>query len=383
MKKTKVFQLGLRGIPDVQGGIEKHVEQLAPLLVNHGFDVSVLARSSYQPKLDNDAYKCVKVKKLWNPKIKGFEALIHTFIGVCYSIINRPDILHIHAVGPSLFAPLARLFGLKVVMTHHGPDYDRQKWGKFAKRILELGEDYGVNYANEVIVISKTISNLILDKYSVESNLIPNGVTPVEPSSTLETLKKYNLDAKKYILIVSRLVPEKRHLDLISAFEKANIPDWKLVIVGSSDHPDSYSEQIIAKGTEGRNIITTGFLSGSPLTELFSHAGLFVLPSSHEGLPIAMLEAMSYGLPVIASAIPANLEVDLVCGDFFELGNVEQLESLLKKYTSSELPTNKREEIVNSVIQKYNWNAIAGATSDVYHKLLSRKSYKHRHQDVS
>ena len=96
-----------------------------------------------------------------------------------------------------------------------------------------------------------------------------------------------------------------------------------------------------------------------------------------------MLEAMSYGLPVIASAIPANLEVDLVCGDFFELGNVEQLESLLKKYTSSELPTNKREEIVNSVIQKYNWNAIAGATSDVYHKLLSRKSYKHRHQDVS
>merc|ERR1712093_48748 len=128
---TKVFQLGLRGIPDVQGGIEKHVEQLAPLLVNHGFDVSVLARSSYQPKLDNDAYKCVKVKKLWNPKIKGFEALIHT-------------------VGPSLFAPLARLFGLKVVMTHHGPDYDRQKWGKFAKRILELGKDYGVNYANEV-----------------------------------------------------------------------------------------------------------------------------------------------------------------------------------------------------------------------------------------
>jgi len=370
MKKTTVFQLGLRGIPNVQGGIETHVEHLAPLLAKLGHDVTVLGRKPYQPNLPDNEYKQVKVKALWSPKNKGYEALIHTFIGVCYSIVKRPDIIHIHAVGPSLLVPLARLFGLKVVITHHGPDYDRQKWGRFAKAVLQQGESWGARYANQVISISKTIYTLVERKYSVTTSIIPNGVVAPAKSEGTQTLEKFGLTKQKYILIVSRLVPEKRHLDLIEAFERAQIKDWKLVIVGSSDHPDAYSNQVMSKGQDSNGtIVTTGFQSGAGLTELFTEAGVFVLPSSHEGLPIAMLEALSYGLPVIASNIPANLEVDLIYGEFFELGDVEKLTQLLIKYTSTELTAEIKKQIIKQVIAKYNWEKIAKSTSEVYQKL--------------
>lgn len=367
MKKNKIYVLGLRGIPKVQGGVETHVENLAPLLVKQGYDVTVLARKGYQPELTDNMYKGVKIKTLWSPKIKGAEAFLHTLWGVLYAVFKRPDILHIHAVGPSLFVPLARLFGIKVVITHHGPDYDRQKWGGFAKRLLQLGEKFGSKYASEVIVISKTIQNLVKEKYSVDATLIPNGVVAPPRVDTFTALKKYGLSQGKYILIVSRLVPEKRHLDLITAFETTGIEGWKLVIVGSSDYPDEYSNAVMQKGKQKNNhIVTTGFLSGEPLQELFAHAGLFVLPSSHEGLPIAMLEALSYGLPVIASDIPANLEVELTSGEFFELGNVEQLKKLLIQYTSTPIDDNLRNVIKSHVLAKYDWSDIAVKTSEVY-----------------
>jgi glycosyltransferase involved in cell wall biosynthesis len=156
---SSVFIIGLRGIPGVQGGIETHVENLAPLLVNHGIQVTILARKGFQPRLSE--YQGVKIKTLWSPKSKFLEAIVHTFFGIMYATVKRPDILHIHAIGPSILTPIARIVGLKVVMTHHGPDYDRQKWGNLAKFILRLGEKLGTKFSNQVIVISNTINRLI------------------------------------------------------------------------------------------------------------------------------------------------------------------------------------------------------------------------------
>jgi len=361
----KVMVLGLRGFPDVQGGVEKHAEHLYPLLAKSGCQVDVITRSPYMPR-EHRSWRGITFHRLWAPRVTGIEALIHTILGVLYAAIKRPDVLHIHAIGPAIVTPLARFMRLRVVVTHHGPDYDREKWGNMARRLLQLGEEWGMRYANKRIVISKVINQLVKEKYSIDTVVIPNGVTfPVIPSST-SALEKFGLDKRRYVLLVSRFVQEKRHLDLINAFKEAHLKRWKLVLVGDADHPDEYSRKIKSISKQSPDIVMTGFQSGVSLSELYANAGIFVLPSSHEGLPIAMLEALSYGLPILASDIPANLEVGLPISDYFPLGDISCLARMLKKFAKE----GRREELNRDnnklISDNYNWDKIASRTLVVY-----------------
>lgn len=366
-KSIHVIFLGLRGFPGVQGGVETHAENLCPLLVELGCDVEVIVRAPYQAAPVGKPWRGVRFKSLWSPKSKGLEAILHTLLGVLYAgFVSRPDILHIQAIGPALMTPLARLLGLRVIVTHHGPDYDRQKWGGFAKLVLHWGERVGMRWSNGRIVISEVIREIVRRKHNVPSVLIPNGVLlPVLPGTAM-ALDKFGLTAGKYVLLVSRLVPEKRHLDLIAAFGAAALSDWKLVIVGASDHPDAYTRDLLNRAATTTGVVCTGFQSGVPLHELYAHAGLFVLPSSHEGLPISMLEALSYGLPVVASAIPANLEVGLPEEHYFPLGDVTALTTRLTTFAARPLRDEDREERRTWVGQRYDWHNIACKTLDVY-----------------
>ena len=125
-----IIVTGTRGIPSIQGGVETHCEELYPLMLSSGnIHIMLICRSAYISKEKRRInYKGIDLKTLYSPKSKSFEAIVHTFLTVLYAAYKRPDILHIHAIGPNLLTPLARLLGLKVVMTHHGPDYERQKW---------------------------------------------------------------------------------------------------------------------------------------------------------------------------------------------------------------------------------------------------------------
>jgi len=364
------MMLGLRGFPGVQGGVETHAEHLCPLLVEMGCDVTVLARSPYQPSEIGPVWKGVKFISLWAPKSKGLEAILHSFLGVLYAAVRRPDILHIQAIGPAIMALPARLLGLRVVVTHHGPDYDRQKWGRFAKLVLQLGERFGMRWSNARIVISEVIRTLVRDKHGRESTLIPNGVTLPEMPESVGALAPFGLEPGKYVLLVSRLVPEKRHIDLIAAFRQAMLPGWKLAIVGASDHPDAYVKQVLDMAAATPNVVCTGLQTGQALRELYAHAGIFVLPSSHEGLPIAMLEALSYGLPVIASDIPANLEVDLPAESYFPLGEVQALATRLGGFSAHPLTKDAREARRTWVSERFDWRDIASQTRAVYQSVV-------------
>lgn len=371
----KIMMLGLRAFPEVQGGVETHAEHLCPLLVKLGCDVTVLTRSPYQSELIGREWQGVKFKPLWAPKTKGLEAILHSFIGVLYAAVKRPDILHIQAIGPGLMTLLARLFGLRVIVTHHGPDYERQKWGRFARLVLKMGERFGMRWSNGRVVISNVIKDLVRDKHGVSSALIPNGVVlPQLPSSTV-ALNQFGLDSERYILLVGRLVPEKRHLDLIDAFVKAAIPGWKLVIVGGSDHPDSYQTAMVNRAVVTPNVVMTGFQKGLALRELYAHAGLFVLPSSHEGLPIVMLEALSFGLPVIASDIPANLEVGLSRENYFPLGDTDALATKIKEHVANPMGPGEREFVRQWVAGRYNWQHIAEKTAQLYRQVIKGKPH--------
>lgn len=372
-KPLKIMWLGLRGFPNIQGGVEKHAEQLCPKLAEMGCDVTVIVRSSYQlPEFGNE-WRKVRFKQIWAPQSKSLEAVVHTFLGVLYAAIVRPDILHIQAIGPGLMTPLARLLGLRVVVTHHGPDYDRQKWGPLAKKVLRLGEFTGMRFSNARIVISEVIRQIVRQKHGVESALIPNGVDVPERDGRIATLTRFNLEPSRYVLLVSRFVPEKRHHDLIQAFMQAQLKDWKLVLVGAADHPDRYTRSVLQAACASSSVVCTGFQSGAALKELYEHAGIFVLPSSHEGLPIALLEAMSYGLPAIASDIPANMEIDCSDIDYYPVGDVQRLSSLLKLRAEEKQEQGRRERLRQFVLDRYKWRDVATRTHGLYLDMLAAR----------
>jgi glycosyltransferase involved in cell wall biosynthesis len=371
----KIAVLGTRGFPGVQGGIEAHCENLYPRLNNGNCEVTVFTRKPYvNPCID--AYEGVKFMPLFCPKNKFLETFLHTFIGVFAARKLSPDILHVHAIGPSLFIPLARLLGLKVVMTNHGPDYQRKKWGKLAKMVLRLGESLGCKWANDIITVSGTISDHIKKEYNRNVTVIPNGVTIPETLRIDNNLRKYGLTKGKYILSVGRIVPEKGFHDLIYAFNQLSTlnfkyQNWKLVIIGDADHKDKHSLSLKEKASRNKNIILTGFLTGKPLQELYSHAGLFVLPSYYEGLPIALLEALSYGLSCIASDIPANRDVELLAEDrFFKAGDSNGLAKKIEEFVHMPLTDEEKKAQLNGISEGYNWDKIADKTLDVYKKLL-------------
>ncbi len=219
----KILVCGTRGIPSISGGIETHCEALFPILAQRGVDVTICRRSAYVTDANRmTMYRGVKLVDLYSPKKKSFEAIVHTLLAVWYARWHGYRIIHIHAIGPSLAIPFARLLGLKVVMTHHGPDYDRQKWGLFAKMSLKLGEWCAVHFANEIIVISNTIRELLKNKYGYErAHLIHNGVNIPVPATDNDYTSTLGLENGNYVIAVGRFVPEKGFHDLLEAWEIA------------------------------------------------------------------------------------------------------------------------------------------------------------------
>ena len=366
--QLKIIVTGTRGFPNVQGGVEAHCEHLYPILVKKGCDVTVITRKTYvDPALKE--YKGVKLVPVRNPRKKSLEAIIHTFLAVLKAKSMGCDILHIHAIGPALLVPFARMLGLKVVMTNHGPDYDRQKWGGFAKGMLRLGEYCGSKWANKVISISKPIADNLRLKYRCAAEIIPNGVAVPEIAETDEALERFGLQKNKYILAVGRFVPEEGFHDLVKSWELGVGSGWKLVIVGDADHEDEYSKGLRAKSKGLANVILTGRLTGRPLQELYSHAGLFILPSYHEGLPIVLLEAMSYGLSCIVSDIPANREVDLNDDRYFKPGEIEGMAAKIREFSRKEMNAKEREKQIEYIRENFDWVKIAERTLEVYRKV--------------
>jgi glycosyltransferase involved in cell wall biosynthesis len=359
----KVMVLGIRGFPDVPGGVETHAQNLYPRIAAKGWDVEVLVRTPFVPPGQRGSGP-IKFRRIWSPRASGLEAFVHSALGVLYACLTRPDLLHIHAVGPAIFTPLARLFGIRVIVTHHGPDYERAKWKAFARWVLRAGERAGMKYANGRIAVSAAIAKLVRDKYARESDVIHNGVIIRAPALTSEYVRRLGLVPRRYILQVSRIVPEKRQLDLVRAYRALQSTDWKLVLVGGLES-DAFSREVREEAASA-GVILTGAQVGDQLHELYSHAGIFVLPSSHEGLPIAILEALSYGLPVLASDIPANLEVGLDKSNYFMVGDVSALSRALRTTLNRSEGDQTVSDRSQQIARRYDWDRITDKTLQVY-----------------
>ena len=363
----KIVVTGTRGIPNVMGGVETHCEELFPRIAEKGEDVTVIRRSNYVSDGMTE-WKGVRLVTLPSPKKKSFEAIIHTFRAINKAKKLGADILHIHAIGPALLVPYAKMRGMNVVFTHHGPDYDRDKWGFAAKTILKLGVIMGCMFADEVIVISDVIKNLIARKYgrTEHVHLIYNGVPRPDICDYPEYFEELGIEKGKYILGMCRFVPEKNLHHLVEAFASLMRKEdlgMKLVLAGDTDFEDGYSRGLKEMARKN-DVVLTGFIKGRKLHSLLTNCRCYCLPSSHEGLPIALLEAMSYKVPVVVSDIPANMEVGLPKENYFPCGDVKALAEKLHEVMSKPLVS------VDYDMGKYDWDKIAREVDDVYRSFL-------------
>lgn len=375
MGKGEIYIFGFRGFPDVQGGVETHVENLAPQLVRRGYRVTACVRSPYVDNKASMEWKGVRLLRLWTARSTYFEAFLHSLICAVVAGIRRPQVVHIQGIGPALVTPILRILGLRIIVTHHGEDYNREKWGWAARTVLRLGEALGMRFSHKRIAISQSIQKLVADKYGKSCEVIPNGVVFSDPPTRTDKVVELGLEPGRYVLTVGRLVPEKRQMDLLRAFADARLSGWKLAIVGRIDHKNKYADLLASEAALADNVVMAGFQSGESLRQLYAHAGLFVLPSSHEGLPIVLLEALSYGLPVLVSDIPSNLEVIGDAARVFRMGNIADLSGKIRVLTAMKLGAAEREALRRDCARRYDWTEIAQRTSAAYDELAGSRIF--------
>lgn len=353
----KICVVGTRGFPKIQGGVEKHCEVLYTTMgEKENVDIFVYRRKPYVVCTPN--YKNVRFIDLPSTRLKGVEAVVHSFLATISSIIERPDIVHYHNIGPALFSPLARLFGLKVVMTYHSANYEHNKWGKCARLLLKMSEKVALSCANKIIFVNKYQMAKSPKKYAGKYVYVPNGIPEVQLMQSTDFIQSLGLESKKYVLAVGRITPEKGFDLLIKAFSKID-SNYKLVIAGGVETESTYMKELRNLISPER-IVFAGYTIGNDLAQLYSNAAFFVLPSRNEGFPIVLLEAMAYNLNVLVSNIPATHLVNLRESDYFQLDDEQSLlvgirqkmqEQTYRKYDLEDFDWNKISQDVYQIYQ--------------------------------
>lgn len=361
----RIAMIGQKGLPATYGGIERHVEEIGRRLVARGHEVSVFCRLYYTAA--GAEYHGVKLLRRPSINTKHLDTATHVAWSSIEASLRRYDIVHFHALGPSAFAWLPRLTGKRTVVTVHGLDWQREKWGKMASWVLKQCEHPAAHFANKTIVVSKTLRDYFRDHHKCDAAFIPNGTNLTTPRAAKKILP-LGLTPGKYVLFVGRLVPEKGVHYLCEAFSGIN-SDMKLALVGGSSASQSYVD--LLKGYESDRIRMLDYMYGETLEELWSNAYMVVQPSTMEGLSIALLEALSYGRCVLLSDIPENLEVAEEVAVSFRSKDVgdlkEKLEMLLAR---PDLVKHYEEKARNHIRLHYSWDKVAESTEALYLSLL-------------
>ena len=378
-KPRRIAMIGHKFIPSRNGGVEVVVTNLAPHMVRRGWDVTCYNRT------DEDFKRARKqsplpaeyegVRLIWTPTInrRGLAAMSASVIASIRAAFGRYDLLHYHTEGPCVLCGLPRLFGKKIVVTVHGLDHRRQKWGRFASAYILMGERAAARHAHRIIVLSRGVQDYFRDTYHRETVLIPNGIDPAENKPADEITRQFGLGYRDYILFLGRLVPEKGIHYLIEAY-KALRTGKKLVICGGTSDTDQYVRQLRDMAGNDPSILFTGFQQGAVMEELYSNAYLYCLSSDLEGMPLTLLEAMNYGCCCVTSDIGECVDVMDGCGFSFPKGDVNALRDTLQDLCDHPDKADEyRDKARRVVAEKYTWQDIAAKTDALYRQALGEK----------
>lgn len=364
----KIAMIGHKRVPSREGGVEIVVEELSVRMASKGHTIDVYNRKGNNV-LDNNIktkkikkYKNVNIKTIFTINKKGLDAFIYSLFSTFLAIFRKYDIIHYHAEGSCAVLWLPHLFKIKTVVTIHGLDWKRSKWGKFASKYIKFGEKMAVKYANIIIVLSKDTQEYFEKNYGIETVLLDNGINKPNFRESEIIKNKYNLNKNDYILFLARIVPEKGLHYLLEAFNKLKTTK-KLVIAGGASHTDQYYNNIKEMQKENKNIIFTGYVEKEELEELYSNCLIYCLPSDLEGMPISLLEALSYDCNCLVSDIPENVCVAKQYLNTFKAGDANDLKIKMESLIKIE---NRNPEISNYILKKYNWDRITNELEELY-----------------
>jgi len=368
----KIAVIGVKGLPAKQGGIENYCAEVYPRMVAQGHSVDLFARASYTDCswFEQENFYGVRVLTLPSLPLRGIDAFSSSAIGAITSSTKKYDIVHFHALGPALFSWLPKIASsAKVVVTCQGLDWQRAKWGNTSSLLIRMGEKAAVRYADEIIVVSKNLQSYFFETYGRQTVYIPNA-----PASYAESDRKFSygtslgLDQGKYIVFLGRLVPEKRPDLLIQAFQSLKPPGWKLVLAGGVSDTSLYSSKLNDLAEGNPDVIFAGEIRGTRLAEIVRGAGLFVLPSDLEGLPLSMLEAMSQGIPALASDIPPHQQlINDQRGVLFRAGDINScIHSLDWAINHPQEMAVMAKNAQQHVEKYYNWDHITAENLKIY-----------------
>ena len=374
-EKLNIAMFGQKRIPSREGGVEIVVEELCTRMVAQGHNVTCYNRgghhvsgSEYDSKRLKE-YKGIKLKTVPTIEKKGLAAVSSSFFAALCCAFGKYDVVHIHAEGPAFFCWLPKLFHKRVIVTVHGIDWQREKWKSgFGSKFIHKGEKNAVKYADEIIVLSKGVQDYFEKIYGRKTVFIPNGVSNHIERKPQIIKNKFGLDKDEYILFLGRLVPEKGIKYLIEAFKQVDT-EKKLVIAGGSSDTSEFENEMKELAKEDKRIIFTGFVQGQELEELYSNAYVYALPSDLEGMPLSLLEAMSYGNCCLVSDIPECAEVVEDKALIFKKADVKDLQSKLQDACDhSEKVDAHKKQAADFICSKYNWDEIVQATLKLYRR---------------
>lgn len=374
-EKLNIAMFGQKRIPSREGGVEIVVEELCTRMVALGHNVTCYNRgghhvsgSEYDSKRLKE-YKGIKLKTVPTIEKKGLAAVSSSFFAALCCAFGKYDVVHIHAEGPAFFCWLPKLFHKRVIVTVHGIDWQREKWKSgFGSKFIHKGEKNAVKYADEIIVLSKGVQDYFEKIYGRKTVFIPNGVSNHIERKPQIIKNKFGLDKDEYILFLGRLVPEKGIKYLIEAFKQVDT-EKKLVIAGGSSDTSEFENEMKELAKEDKRIIFTGFVQGQELEELYSNAYVYALPSDLEGMPLSLLEAMSYGNCCLVSDIPECAEVVEDKALIFKKADVKDLQSKLQDACDhSEKVDAHKKQAADFICSKYNWDEIVQATLKLYRR---------------
>lgn len=370
--KLNIAMLGHKRIPSREGGVEIVVAELSTRMAALGHNVVCFNRRGHHvsgEEFDSETlseYKGVKIKSVFTVQKGGLAAMSSSAVAALKAAFGKFDVVHFHAEGPCAMLWLPRLFGKRCVATIHGLDHQRAKWGKFASLYIRFGEWCAVKFADEIIVLSESVKSYFKERYNTDTVFIPNGVSAAEKEDADLITKSFNLKKDSYILFLGRLVPEKGIKYLIEAYNGLDT-DKKLVIAGGSSDTAEFEKELKSLSQGIPNIIFTGFVQGKPLKELLSNAYIYVLPSDLEGMPLSLLEAMSYGNCCLTSDIP---ECSAVTGDYgitFKKSDALDLKNKLQALCDDPSRVGEfKSKSADYICNKYKWDDVVKKTLRLY-----------------
>ena len=373
-ENLRIAMLGHKRIPSREGGIEIVVEELATRMAKKSHSVTCYNRKGHNvagSEFDGTklkTYKGVTLQDVFTIDKRGLAAMTASVSASLRAALGNYDVVHIHAEGPAFMCWLPKLFGKKVIVTVHGLDHQRAKWGKFASWYIRSGEKNAVRFADEIIVLSKGVQDYFQNTYGRTTRFIPNGVNKAKLRKARQITEKWGLTKDSYILYLGRIVPEKGERYLIEAFKQTKT-DKKLVIAGGSSDTQAFMDELRSLAKDDDRIIFTGFVQGEILEELYSNPYIYTLPSDLEGMPLSLLEAMSYGNCCLTSDIPECAEVVEDKALLFRKSDVSDLKAKLQNACDHpEMVESYKAQAEEFICRKYNWDDVVEKTLKLYQR---------------